>query len=476
MGRTVGKTEYVVRMPEACHWSTREWLQAVPKENKQRDPKAPRTPTTPMTQSQALDILKTGVNVFLTGEPGSGKTHTINQYVAWLRTQHKKVAMTASTGIAATHINGMTIHSWSGIGIKRTLKATDVDEILRNDFKRKGIMDADVLIIDEISMLDAKVINMVDTVLRRARNFMNDAPFGGVQVVFVGDFFQLPPVGERVIGGRPLPVTKFAFESESWAAASPLVCYLTEQHRQEDEKFLDILTAMRSGGLRTPHVDALKSRADIPYKISETTVLYTHNADVDHENNLELAKIEEEPHVYDMSSTGHEYPIQLLKKQCLSPEHLELKTGALVMFTRNNWDTGYVNGTIGTVIDFLTNGAPVVETKAGKQIVVLEAEWKFVNASGSTTASIRQLPLRLAWAMTVHKSQGMSLDQAHIDLSRAFEFGQGYVALSRVRSLAGLSLAGFNKKALQMHPTIVKADAEFRKLSQETMEKYHKDI
>lgn len=429
-----------------------------------------------MTQAYALEILKTGVNVFLTGEPGSGKTHTINQYVAWLRTQGRKVAMTASTGIAATHINGMTIHSWAGIGIKRSLRQSDIDDILRNDFKRKAIMDADVLIIDEISMLDAKVIYMVDQVLRRARNFMADTPFGGVQVVFVGDFFQLPPIGERVIGGRPLPKTEFAFESDSWTDAAPLVCYLTEQHRQEDAKFLDILTVMRQGKLKDAHIQILKDRANIPYKIAETTVLYTHNADVDHENTLELAKIKEAPHVYDMSSQGHEYPISLLKKQCLSPERLELKVGALVMFTRNNWDTGYVNGTIGTVIEFLRGGAPIVETRAGKRIVVLEAEWKFVNSSGHTTASIRQLPLRLAWAMTVHKSQGMSLDQAHIDLSRAFEFGQGYVAISRVRSLEGLSLAGFNKKALQMHPTIVKADAEFRRLSDITMEKFNKDI
>lgn len=429
-----------------------------------------------MTQSQALEILKTGVNVFLTGEPGSGKTHTINQFVAWCRDKHRKVAITASTGIAATHINGMTIHSWSGIGIKRSLRQSDIDDILRNDFKRKGIMDADVLVIDEVSMLDAKVVHMVDQVLRRARNFMADTPFGGVQVIFVGDFFQLPPVPERSTDGKTPPKMRFAFESESWTEAAPLVCYLTEQHRQEDPAFLDILTALRQGRLQEPHIKTLRERDDIPYKISETTVLYTHNADVDRENNIELAKIKEAPHVYDMSSQGHEYPISLLKKQCLSPERLELKTGALVMFTRNNWDTGYVNGTIGTVIEFLGNGLPVVQTRSGKQIVVIEAEWKFVNNSGSTTASIRQLPLRLAWAMTVHKSQGMSLDQAHIDLSHAFEFGQGYVALSRVRSLEGLSLAGFNKKALLMHPAIVKADIEFRNLSDKTMEKYNQDI
>lgn len=418
-----------------------------------------------MTQDQALTILKSGANVFLTGEPGSGKTHTVNQFVEWCRGKGKRVAITASTGIAATHINGQTIHSWSGIGIKRKLDERDIEKILENDFKKRGITGADVLVIDEISMIDASTLDMVNTVLCRARNFMSDAPFGGLQVIFVGDFFQLPPVQDR----NDKKKVKFAFEAASWAAAAPAVCYITEQHRQEDSVFLEVLTAMRNGSLKDKHIGHLEARDDIPVKTIETTVLYTHNADVDRENAIELEKIPGAPHVYDMSSQGHEYPVGLLKKQCLSPERLELKVGALVMFTRNNWDTGYVNGTIGTVVEFGGNGTPVVETKDGKRIFVVEAEWKFVNAHGQTTASIKQLPLRLAWAMTVHKSQGMSLDQAHIDLSRAFEYGQGYVALSRVRSLAGLTLEGFNKKALQMHPTIVKIDKEFRKLSEQTL-------
>lgn len=424
-----------------------------------------------MTQNNALEILKTGVNVFLTGEPGSGKTHTINEYVKWLRNQNKKVAITASTGIAATHINGMTIHSFTGMGIKRKFTEEDIEKIFDNEFKAVQITAADVLIIDEISMLDAPTLDNVNRILCHAPKFMSNAAFGGKQVIFVGDFFQLPPVpnGKEKV--------QFAYESKAWKDAALVVCYLTEQHRQEDPAFLDILTAMRSGTLNVEHHKLLKKRRSSfkrDNRIDEKTRLYTHNSDVDAENAHELGKIDSTPHTYDMSSEGHSVAVSILKRQCLSPERLELKVGALVMFTRNNWDVGYANGTIGAVEEFLFDHTPVVRTRDGGEIVVHRAEWAFVNSRGQTTASIRQIPLRLAWAMTVHKSQGMSLDQAHIDLTSAFEFGQGYVALSRVRSLDGLELAGLNAKALMMHPKIVEQDKIFRAQSAETLKKYGK--
>lgn len=416
-----------------------------------------------MKQTDALKVLQSGKNVFLTGEPGAGKTHTVNEFIKWALANDKKVAVTASTGIAATHINGMTIHSFCGIGIKRKLFEGDVDAIWRNHFKARQIALPDILIIDEISMLDANTLDMVNEVLNYSPNFGGAGKaFGGKQIIFVGDFFQLPPVPDRFKKKEPV---RFAYEADSWKHAAPVICYLTEQHRQNDTVFLDLLTSMRAGTLTEKHKNLLLSRNDIPVHVSESTLLYTHNEDVDRLNADMLSEIDEEPHVYDMASEGHEVAVSILKKQCLSPERLDLKTGALVMFTRNNWDTGYVNGTIGTVTEFLRDGLPVVTTKDGKEIVVLRAEWKFVNSHGQATASIKQLPLRLAWAMTIHKSQGMSLDQAHIDLSGAFEFGQGYVALSRVRSLKGLTLEGFNKKALQMHPKVVEQDIVFRMLS-----------
>ncbi|MCU0678233.1 MAG: AAA family ATPase, partial [Candidatus Pacebacteria bacterium] len=174
-----------------------------------------------MNQARALEILKTGANVFLTGEPGAGKTYVINQYIAWLEACGLSVAVTASTGIAATHIGGMTIHSWSGAGARDTLTQYDLDQIVSREATVKRVKKAKVLVIDEISMLDGKLLDMVDVICRTIRQ-RKDA-FGGLQVIFVGDFFQLPPVT------RQGDMMRYAFESRAWLEARPLVCYITEQ-------------------------------------------------------------------------------------------------------------------------------------------------------------------------------------------------------------------------------------------------------
>lgn len=407
-----------------------------------------------MKQLEALEILKKGGNVFLTGEPGAGKTYTVNQYIEWMRDTGKTYAVTASTGIAATHVNGMTIHSWSGLGIKREITKSTIQNILFDDYKQRRICAPQVLIIDEVSMLDSVMIDNVDAVLRGVREI--DEPFGGMQVVFVGDFFQLPPVSK----GESLD---FAFESEAWKNAKVTVCYLTEQHRQSEGEFLEILTAMRRGTITAAHKQILRERAYAPEGVPATQ-LFTHNADVDRINETELAKIEGPEEVFKADCVGVPFLVDRLKKSLLSPERLVLKVGAVVMFTRNNFDEGYVNGTIGTVVRFTNDGFPVIETKDGHEFSPRRAEWS-IEENGTVRASVRQLPLRLAWAITVHKSQGMSLDAASVDLSNAFEYGQGYVAISRVRSLAGLHLRGINERAFAMHPKVVEQDAIFRELS-----------
>jgi hypothetical protein len=191
------------------------------------------------------------------------------------------------------------------------------------------------------------------------------------------------------------------------------------------------------------------------------TRLYPHNANVDNINTEELGRIDAQSSTYKMTSQGNKIIVDALKRGCLSPEELSIKEGASVMFTRNNFDEGYVNGTLGTVVGFGAGGYPLVKTRAGKSIEAEPVEWR-VEEGARVLAKIVQVPLRLAWAITVHKSQGMSLDAAHMDLSQAFEYGQGYVALSRVRTLGGLYLAGFNQRALEVHPEILEKDADFR--------------
>jgi KaiC/GvpD/RAD55 family RecA-like ATPase len=440
-----------------------------------------------MKQDVALSILQTGANVFLTGEPGSGKTHTINTYVKWLRERGIEPAITASTGIAATHVGGMTIHAWTGIGVKRHLTEYDIDEITSRERLVKRAQATKVLIIDEISMIDARTLGMAEQAIRALKR--TQKPWGGMQVVFVGDFFQLPPVsasekiaqieadtdtisfdGEPVAKKSP-PKTSFSYTSPAWAAANPIVCYLSEQHRQDDAEFLGLLTAIRRGTVTEDHHNLLQGRQheleDLP---DDAARLYSHNASVDRENTNRLDSLDETRHTYTMVSKGAAHIVESLKRGCLSPEVLTLKLGARVMFTKNALDGSYANGTLGEVVDF-NDAGPVIKTNSGRTILAQPAEWS-VTDGGKVLARVAQVPLRLAWAVTVHKSQGMTLDSAAVDLSQAFEYGQGYVALSRVRDLSGLYLLGYNERALQIHPEVALQDRNFKLNSASARKKF----
>jgi ATP-dependent DNA helicase PIF1 len=425
-----------------------------------------------MTQSEALTILKTGANVFLTGEPGAGKTHTVNAYVKYLRFQGIEPAICASTGIAATHIGGMTIHSWSGIGIRNKLDQYELDKIASNEYVARRIGKTKVLIIDEVSMLGPETLSMVEAVCREVKRA--NEPFGGLQVVLVGDFFQLPPIVKNNFQNKNVDefnqdsffeqeeVGLFAYQSQAWKKMSPIVCYLTEQHRQDDYIFLDILSAIRSDSINIDHVNKINERQVQRGSVHDNvTRLFSHNADVDKLNNQALARINSDESVHKMNSSGKDALVSVLIKGCLSPENLALKRGAVVMFTKNNIKDGFVNGTLGEVIDFdSTTRYPIVRTNSGKIIKVEPVDW-VVEENGKIKAQITQIPLRLAWAITVHKSQGMSLDSAVMDLSQVFEYGQGYVALSRVRRLSGLHILGINERALKVHPQILDQDRNF---------------
>lgn len=418
-----------------------------------------------MTQAEVLKILKTGANVFLTGEPGSGKTYTINCYVRYLREHGVELAITASTGIAATHLGGMTIHAWSGLGIRDTLSEYDLDKIGQNERLSRRLRGAKVLIIDEVSMLSAQTFTNVEKICREIRGL--NLPFGGLQVILVGDFFQLPPVSSR--GSE----SQFAFHSPVWRELKLLTCYLSEQHRQEDEHFLLLLSALRSSDFSLQHREQLEQRLITGEHPAGVTKLFSHNVDVDKINELELNKLVNPKREFIMTSKGSTHLIETLKRSCLSPETLLLKVGAKVMFTKNSPDGKFVNGTTGEVVGFSQfDHYPLVKTKKGKTITAEPMEWVIEN-DGKVLARITQVPLRLAWAITVHKSQGMSLDEALVDLSQAFEYGQGYVALSRVRTLSGLYLLGFNDRALEVHPQVATADSAFRSHSAETRQAFN---
>ena len=471
-----------------------------------------------MRQSSALDILKTGQNVFLTGSAGSGKTYTLNQYINYLRARRVPVAVTASTGIAATHMNGTTIHSWSGIGIKDELSDRDLTNLSRKQFLADRLKDTAVLIIDEISMLHAKQLNLVNQVLKHVRK--NDAAFGGIQVVVAGDFFQLPPIGSKGESNRE----KFAFMSEAWLDAKFHICYLSEQHRQVSEAanggldLDDILNQIRRQEVTFEAIAALEATFDQNVDINRTR-LYTHNLNVNKINDKELAALEGETMRFEATSTGDSKLVETLKKTVRTQDDLVLKVGAKVMFIKNNTELGVSNGTMGELIGFAavkiddskdtsddliedtaqdaiakntknkakkdkeskeklkdkkptTQKMPVVRLNSGREVIAEPEEWIIEDETGDVLASYLQVPLCLAWAITIHKSQGMTLEAAEIDLSRTFELGQGYVALSRLKSLAGLQLLGMNDMSLQLDPLARGADKRFLALSEEADANY----
>lgn len=399
-----------------------------------------------------------GDSVFLTGPPGAGKTFVLNQFVKRAVNTGKTVAVTASTGIAATQIGGTTLHSWSGLGVREALGPRDRAQLSGNARLVKRYNATDVLVIDEISMLHGHRLDMVNEVCKLLRK--NLEPFGGLQVVLVGDLFQLPPVN------RDSEMFDFVHLSASWAELNPKICYLSEQHRQQEDGLLDLLVAMRAGQLYTRHEKLLRQRLGARPDINKTvTKLYAHNIDIDTVNQLHLDAIDEKLHTFEMETKGSASKVEQLARSVLAPAVLELKKGAEVMFVANNPSGGFYNGTRGHVIGF-DEGDPVVQLASNRRKVVVKPHsWKF-EEDGRVRAEIVQLPLRLAWAITIHKSQGMSLDAAEIDLGKSFTPGMGYVALSRVRSLSGLYLMGINAMALRMHEQIYELDLLLQKESE----------
>lgn len=410
-----------------------------------------------MTQPEALKIMHSGANIFLTGPPGSGKTFVLNQFIEEAEEKGKHIAITASTGMAASHIGGVTIHSWAGIGIKEIITKDDLRRARNDNRLTKRFCKADILVIDEVSMLHGHRLDMVNVMAKKLRD--NDLPFGGLQVILVGDLFQLPPVN------RDSDEIDFVHLSHAWDELDLQVCYLTEQHRQAaGDTLLELLLGMRLNQSQKEFLDALEARIGLKAP-DNVTRLYSHNVDVDAINQAHLDALPGKTKTYRMSVGGDKYKREALVKNILAPEVLELKVGAEVMFVANNFQEHFFNGLRGRVVKFNKTGKPVVQLQNGRKLTVDRHEWK-VKEDERVVASAEQIPLRLAWAITIHKSQGMSLDAADVDLRKAFTPGMGYVALSRVRSIEGLYLQGFNATALLMHEDIYEFDAELQAKSE----------
>jgi ATP-dependent exoDNAse (exonuclease V) alpha subunit len=415
------------------------------------------------TQQHAIDLLNQGRNVFLTGGGGTGKTHTVKE---WIKQTDRNVVLTATTGAAALLLGGITIHRFSKIGIRARpdfAQSLYKKLIHKNDRWTAEALDTirqtDALVIDEVSMLRSDQLRLIDRVLQLVRN--NVHPFGGIQMIFTGDFFQLPPVVTHIDAEKyPDLERPFAFQSQSWADAAPETVELQHNHRQGAGEWLDILDRLRRG--ETGDVGALKDCIGQTFSDDiQPTRLFSLKRDVAGENARALAELPGEPLACPVEYTGHPNWHAAIAKEIPVEDPLVLKVGAQVMMVTNHPHNWWVNGSRG-VVRSVEDDRVSVGLVDGNTCSVVEHTWEKVDVSiddGEVTekvlATATQYPLKLAWASTIHKSQGMTLDRAEVELAGCFAPGQAYVALSRVKSLEGLCLRSWDPQAVHAHPAVV---------------------
>jgi len=415
-----------------------------------------------LEQKEARDAVLDGQNVFITGAAGVGKSHLTNILIQELRKKHgtDKVYVTASTGIAATHIGGTTLHSFAGIGID----FSDMNQVMKKAWKNKGNWtNACALVIDEISMVSPAFFTALDLVGRRVRK-QRDVPFGGIQLVVLGDFLQLPPIDKDFEDRKrkdPSLKRNALFSCKAWEKCIQRTFLLTIVHRQKNMEFVHLLNRVRMGTLTPEDGHMLRKRVNA--RLSNNGILptriYTHKSNVENENYIHLNKLTGKEYTYDARDTGpDEYALRTLQKNCLAPATLKLKVDAQVMLLKNMEPPLLVNGSRGRVVAFKRIEAqpeekeyPVIEFENGEVRTIGPDEWVTKQAD-VVRARRNQVPLCLAWALTVHKCQGMTLDKVTLDISRCFAPGQAYVGLSRCSTLEGLSLLGFNPKNLKADP------------------------
>ena len=378
------------------------------------------------SQKSAVSAIEVGKNVFVTGGAGTGKSYPLN-YISQNSTKHLHIA--ASTGIAALNVGGVTLHSWARLG-RDGSRPVDflVEGILSNEQARQRVRFADVLAIDEISMVRSDLFEKFNAILKQVRQ--NNDPFGGLQLLLFGDFYQLPPVVRR----EEKIDNPYCFESEAWTEGHFEIHELDSVFRQTDSEFIDLLNRFRFGEVNTDDLALLsqcKNRA-FPFDI-EPPVITTHNKKAFNVNRAKLDVLGTAPNIYEMKEIGNDFELKFLKDNCLAEEKLVLKKGAQVMMLTNSQrDRGVVNGSTGVIVSFTEcDNYPLVKFSNAEKIVIEPEIWERekydpVSRAYFTTASIEQVPLMLAWAITVHKSQGMTLDSMQCDLHDAFAPGQVY--------------------------------------------------
>ncbi len=452
-------------------------------------------------QKYAFDLFKKGENVFITGPGGTGKTKLIEHMVEYCKFAGKRVQVCAMTGCATILLpkscNARTIHSWSGIRLCKGENRKIVENALKYKKNKACWKGVRVLIIDEVSMMSVKVLEVLDAIAKNARYI--EAPFGGIQVIFLGDFYQLPPVG--TMGDED--TEKFCFESKLWSQLFPLnnIVQLKTIFRQTDAKYKEILLQIRESKLDEENVKLLEGYVQrlfdkTKYNGCVPTKLYPTRVKTENYNNLMYSKLEGKSYLFhskpkqdcrtyidsnkpislehlskcrNMTENMKEYELQQLVSTSSYPEVLQLKIGAVVMCTVNlDMDNGICNGSQGIISDILETETGIVPEVTFINGIKKMLDIHYIQSEEYPTIAIGQIPLCLAWALTIHKIQGATLEMADIDVgNQIFECGQTYVALSRVKSLDGLYLSAFN-------PFRIRANAHVKAFYEHIPEKDYK--
>ena len=405
-------------------------------------------------------------NIFITGPGGTGKTFSIKKIYKHAIENNKKIAVTALTGVASVLLdcNATTLHSWAGIGLCNRTDIQIIKKIARSKFYRHNWENTNILIIDEISMMSCRVFELLNKIGKEIRN--NNKPFGGIQIIFSGDFFQLPPVKETV----------FCFESEEFNKCFDNIIHLTKVFRQSDNVFKKLLLNMRKGQITRSSIELLENKVLSSDSIMNNTINITRlvptKSKANEFNDYFIGKIKDKKYIYKrsvkeiydklskaekdklelMTESEKETEYNYIKDSTLSEENLTLKKGAYVMCIANlDLNLGIANGSTGTVIDFTPEKYPIVQFDKIK-IPVIKKEWKSENVPG---ISVYQVPLILAWGITIHKAQGLTLEKAIVDVGKdLFEAGQMYVALSRLKTLDGIYLQHFCLNNLKINKKV----------------------
>ncbi len=418
-------------------------------------------------QQAALEAVQRGENIFLTGPAGSGKSTLVSAIVRWAQRAGKVCDVTAMTGCAALLLGNKakTLHSWAGIGLGRGTAEQLATDILKSPYAKRRWKRAHILVIDEISMMSPDLFEKLSQVGKRVRG--GTVPWGGLQLIVCGDFFQLPPVNKETSA-----LGKFAFDAPAWKAANLQPVVLTRIERQTDTAFQTLLNEARVGTLSPQSIATIKSRQGLNWKEQRIrpTLLFSRNADVDSINDANLAALGKAVHTFEAITlvepkedpsvevpTG-DYLAKLVQRMDADSSyvpHLELCEGCQVMLVYNmDLEKGLVNGSRGVVVGFReSDGVPVVQFLHGDPVAMVHNEWV---SNDCAILKRSQIPLRVAYAVTIHKSQGATLDCALVDIgSSTFECGQAYVALSRVRDLESLYVHNFNPARIMADPKVV---------------------